>query len=36
MFIPGGGLVDEEVLFTTLKNNKLGGAALDVFEQEPY
>jgi D-3-phosphoglycerate dehydrogenase len=35
LFIPGG-LVDEEALYTALKNNKLGGAALDVYEQEPY
>ena len=31
-----GGLVDEEALYRALKNNKLGGAALDVYEQEPY
>lgn len=31
-----GGLVDEAVLYNALKNRKIAGAALDVFEQEPY
>ena len=31
-----GAIVDEEALFTALKDNKLGGAALDVYEREPY
>ena len=30
-----GGLIDEEALKSALDTNKLGGAALDVFEQEP-
>ena len=31
-----GGVVDEEVLYTLLKNGYLSGAALDVFDKEPY
>ncbi|MBP2143115.1 D-3-phosphoglycerate dehydrogenase [Methanococcus voltae] len=30
-----GGLIDEEALYVALKDNKIRGAALDVFEQEP-
>jgi len=31
-----GGLIDEEYLYNSLKNGDLSGAALDVFEREPY
>jgi len=31
-----GGVVDEQALFTALQNKKIGGAAVDVFEKEPY
>ncbi|MCX5713881.1 MAG: hydroxyacid dehydrogenase, partial [Candidatus Omnitrophica bacterium] len=31
-----GGTIDETSLYELLKNGYLGGAALDVFENEPY
>ncbi len=30
------GLIDEKALLAALENKKLGGVALDVFEEEPY
>lgn len=30
-----GGTVDENALYTALKNNKIAGAGMDVFEEEP-
>ena len=31
-----GGIVDEQDLFEALESNQISGAAIDVFEQEPY
>ncbi|MBR6374068.1 MAG: hypothetical protein IKS20_12890, partial [Victivallales bacterium] len=31
-----GGIVNEEALYNALKNGVIGGAALDVMEQEPF
>ena len=31
-----GGIIDENDLYQIMKNNHLSGAAIDVFEQEPY
>ena len=31
-----GGIVDEEALYFALKNKYIAGAAVDVFDQEPY
>ena len=30
-----GGIIDEDALYDALTNNKIGGAALDVYEEEP-
>ena len=30
-----GGIIDEDALYDALSNNKIGGAALDVYEEEP-
>ena len=30
-----GGVIDEDALYDALTNNKIGGAALDVYENEP-
>ncbi|HNQ68852.1 MAG TPA: phosphoglycerate dehydrogenase [Bacteroidales bacterium] len=34
--ISRGGVIDESELFYALKNNKISGAAIDVFTTEPY
>lgn len=34
--ISRGGVVNEEELYNSLKENKLAGAAIDVFSEEPY
>ena len=31
-----GGIVNEDDLYKVLKSGHLGGAAIDVFEEEPY
>ena len=34
--ISRGGLIDEDALFNSLTSNRIAGAALDCFENEPY
>jgi len=34
--ISRGGLVDDSALYQAISDNKIAGAALDCFEQEPY
>lgn len=34
--IARGGVIDEQALYQALKTNKLSGAAIDVFSNEPY
>lgn len=31
-----GGMIDEQDLIESLRSNRIGGAAIDVFESEPY
>jgi phosphoglycerate dehydrogenase-like enzyme len=31
-----GGVIDEEALYQALKEHKIGGAALDVLDREPF
>ncbi|MBE8352113.1 NAD(P)-dependent oxidoreductase, partial [Leptospira borgpetersenii] len=31
-----GGIVNEAALYDALKNQRIAGAAIDVFEEEPY
>lgn len=31
-----GGLIDEEALYNSLRDNEIAGAAVDAFEEEPY
>lgn len=31
-----GGIVDEDALYNSIQDNNISGAALDVFEKEPY
>ena len=35
IIISRGGIVDEDALFDTLKNNRISGAGIDAFETEP-
>jgi D-3-phosphoglycerate dehydrogenase len=34
--IARGGLIDEAALLETIESKKIGGVALDCFEEEPY
>ncbi len=34
--IARGGVVDEDALYDSLKNNRIAGAAIDVYSKEPY